>query len=220
MQNYPVFIQLEQRPVLVVGGNDLARQKAEGLVASGAHVWVVDRHPCQELLALEAQGGLRCLLRDFVETDLEGKLLVITCSDDPELNARIYRMASERQQLVNSHDDPPNCNFITPAITRRGPLEVAVSSQGTSPALAQELRRKIAEEILKPELGELAKLLGSWRDRVKAQVPSFEARAAFWRDILATDIASTLSEQGRESAEQAIARQLENCSAEGAWKRD
>ena len=200
---YPVALDLRGRACLVVGGGAVARRKAGGLVATGALVTVV---------APEAQRmpeGVTVQLRPFLDGDLAGVALAVAASDDHELNARVASLARERGVWVNVADDPRAGDVILPAVARRGELQIAVSTGGASPALAQRLRKRLENEF-GPEYGELVALLGglrtAWEPRaIAAGVPPAARRAA-WHAVLDLPLAGLLSEGRSADAEkQALA---------------
>jgi uroporphyrin-III C-methyltransferase/precorrin-2 dehydrogenase/sirohydrochlorin ferrochelatase len=205
---HPVYLDLNDRPVLIVGGGSVALEKLESLKDSGASITVVSPHALAEIQLWHLEGRLKWVPREFEESDVEPAFMVIAATDDPELNARVYDCGNRRQKLSNSVDDPANCNFIMSAITRRGPMQVAVSSAGTSPALAQRVRNRIAEEILTKELGQLAEFLGEWRPRVKQAFAHYRERQAFWESVIDSDIPDILTHQGRSAADEAMERAL------------
>jgi siroheme synthase-like protein len=167
--DYPVFLDLTGVDVLVVGGGPVGIRKADGLVAAGARV---------TLVAPDVQPGVApqvtVIRREYRSDDLEGRQLVVAATSEPQVNARVASDARHRRIFVNSADDPENCSFILPAITRRGRMSVAVSSGGASPALAQHVRARIAEEVLTPDIVAAADTLAAERDVIHAQGRSTE----------------------------------------------
>ena len=141
---YPVMLSLDGVPVLLVGGGNIASRKAEGLVAAGALLTVVAPEIRAELAAV----AHRLERRPYQATDIAGHRLVMTATDNPAVNAQVGRDATELGVWVNSADDPANCSFILPAVARRGPVTVAVGTDGSSPALARTLRDRIANEVV------------------------------------------------------------------------
>ena len=144
--SYPVMLDLRRRQVLVVGGGSVARRKVGGLLTAGAVVTVVAPLIDPELRA-SAGPQLRIRSRAYERADLEGMRLVVTCTDDPAVNSTVAREADQRGIWVNSADDPVNCTFTLPAVTRRGALTVTASTGGASPALARWLRRRFETEF-------------------------------------------------------------------------
>ncbi|MEM8706255.1 MAG: bifunctional precorrin-2 dehydrogenase/sirohydrochlorin ferrochelatase [Actinomycetota bacterium] len=143
--SYPVMLDLRDRRCLVVGGGNVALRKVQGLLDAGATVEVVAPWIHPDLL--ELRGPLFLRRRRYRTRHLAGAHLVITCTDDPEVNARVAAEATERRIWVNSADDPENCSFTLPSVARQGDLSVMVSTNGRSPALSRWLRRRFEQEF-------------------------------------------------------------------------
>ena len=179
---YPVNLVVDGLPCLVVGGGAIAARKAEGLRDCGAEVHVVAAAVGPEVRALE---GVTWEERPYASGDVAGYRLVLAATDDPEVNARVFEDASAAALWVNSADDPANCSFTLPAVSRRGPLTVAVSTGGHSPALAAWLRRHVDTEM-GPEYETLVQLLSEERTRVRASGGSTESLD--WQKALDSDM--------------------------------
>lgn len=201
---HPVFLDLNHRLVVIVGGGSVAVEKIVSLLPSGARLRVVAPAVNEEIRAWYEQGDIEWLSRQFADTDVEGAFAVIAATDDPVLNAHIFRIGEGRAMLANSVDDPDNCNFIMAAIAGAGPIQVAISSAGCSPALAQRVRTRIREEILTDEVGVLGEFLGDWRPRLKADLPTYRHRKGFWERVIDSDIPGVLASQGRDEANRAM----------------
>ena len=160
-------LDLRGRDCLVVGGGRVATEKVHGLLDCDARVTVVAPQVDDELRRLP----VHVVERHFDAADAEGRFLVIAATNDRAVN----RAVSQAAHLVNVADDPELCNFILPAIVRRDPIVVGVSTGGASPALAQRLRSDIAE-LVRPEHAELARELAALRPRAKRELPTYEAR--------------------------------------------
>ena len=167
---YPVDLTLVGRACLVVGGGVVAARKAAGLAAAGADVLVVASQVGEQVRGLDR---VRWDERPYREGDVEGYWLVITATDDAELNAQVARDADAHHVWVNSADDPANCSFILPAVARNGPLTVAVGTDGASPALARRLR-DVAGRMLDDDVVALATRLAAERAAVRARGGSTE----------------------------------------------
>lgn len=144
MSSYPVQLELRERLCVVVGGGQVGRRKAEGLLAVGARVRLVEPHAGAPGCALE---GLERVARGFEPQDLEGAMLVFAASNDPELNRRVAELARQRGVLCNRADDPRGGDFALPAQLRRGELLLTVSSDGGHPGFAAALRDRLAAEL-------------------------------------------------------------------------
>ncbi|TFH21391.1 MAG: bifunctional precorrin-2 dehydrogenase/sirohydrochlorin ferrochelatase [Acidimicrobiales bacterium] len=167
---YPVYLDLNDVPVLVVGAGRIGARKAEGLVAAGARVRLVATDVSEHVDGIDVA---EICTRPFESTDLDGVRLVVTATGQPDVDAEVSRMARARGIWTNAADQPVDCGFILPAIARAGRVTVAVSTDGTSPALARELRLVLAE-WLTDDLATLAEQLSDERAAVKARGESTE----------------------------------------------
>ena len=177
MALFPIFLKLDGRPCLVVGAGRVALEKISSLLQADAQINVVAPAVCAEIEALAAAGRIRLERRGFQEPDLEGQLLVATATDSREINHSVYLAAQRRGLICNSVDDPPNCDFYFASIVQRGSLQIAISTAGESPALAQRLRREI-DALLPAQAGEWLENLGSLRREILASHPPGEERKA------------------------------------------
>jgi precorrin-2 dehydrogenase/sirohydrochlorin ferrochelatase len=175
MEMFPVFFKLVGRPCLVVGAGTIAAPKIVSLLRAGAAVTVVapKAHPEVEK---QARGGeLVWHAREFVGRDLDGMFLVVAATDLQQVNHQVAEFARVRNVLCNSVDDPPDCDFFYPSVVRRGDLQIAISTAGKSPALAQRLREEI-DALLPEDTGAWLDQLGITRLRLLAAFPSSEER--------------------------------------------
>jgi precorrin-2 dehydrogenase/sirohydrochlorin ferrochelatase len=180
---YIACLRLKGRRCLVVGGGDVGLEKVEGLLACDAEVTLVapDAHP--ELVQLALEGSIRWVARNYESRDLDGCLIAIASTSDTDVNIRVFQDAEARAMLVNVVDVPPLCNFILPAIVRNGPLAVAISTAGASPALAKRMKREIGELFGEP-YANLAILLNEARGWAKATLPTYQDRKQFFEEIV------------------------------------
>ena len=144
---YMAALHLGSRPCLVVGAGPVALEKIEGLLVCDAKITVVAPEAVAEVADLAREGAITWHQRVYEPADLEGRFMVIAATSDTDLNVGVFRDAEARQMLVNVVDVPPLCNFILPAIVRSGPIAIAISTSGASPALAKRLKREIAEQF-------------------------------------------------------------------------
>lgn len=179
---YPVSLVVHDRRCLVVGGGAVAARKVESLRQAGARVHVVARRVGPEV---RATAGVTWEERDFTPDDVRGARLVFAATDDPAVNADVLDAGEAAGLWVNAADDPDHCSFTLPAVTRRGPLTVAVSTGGHSPALAGWLARRVAAG-LGPEHEVLATLLAEERDALRAAGRSTEGLD--WNRALDSDM--------------------------------
>ncbi len=180
---YMACLRLAGRRCLVVGGGEVGLEKVEGLLACGGAVTLVapEAHPA--LAALAGEGSIEWKARGYTRDDLDGMFLVIAATGDSEVNIAVSHDAEARAMLVNVVDVPPLCNFILPAVVRSGPLAIAISTAGASPALAKRMKGEIAE-LFGAEYAELAMILNEARGWAKATLPSFQRRRDFFEAIV------------------------------------
>ena len=208
----PIFADIRNKPVLIVGGGDVAARKIELLRRAGAHVTIAARELCEELTALEKSGAVSWIAKDYQPSQLDNAWLVIAATDDGELNARVFTDASERRLLANVVDDQPKCSFIFPSIVDRSPLVVAISSSGTAPVLARLLREKL-EALLPANLGQMAEIAGEWRNKVKQRFSKMSERRRFWEGAFNGLFASQVASGNIEGAKRTLDRQLDEPEA-------
>jgi uroporphyrin-III C-methyltransferase/precorrin-2 dehydrogenase/sirohydrochlorin ferrochelatase len=207
---HPVFLDLGGKSVLIVGGGFVAMEKLETLLPTGARITVISPTATPEILNWNSEGRLTYWAREFRDQDAEPFFMVIAATNVPEVNARVFHVGESLHRLSNSVDDPVNCNFIMSAITRQGPMQVAVSSAGCSPALAQRLRKKIADDLLTHEMGILAEFLGGWRPRIKELLSGYKVKQAFWEGVIDSHIPEVLANEGRARADVEMERHLQS----------
>jgi uroporphyrin-III C-methyltransferase len=177
MNLLPIFLKLDGRPGLLVGAGNVALEKINSLLITGLSLRVIAPEAKAEIQQLAQANRLEWIQRSFDPADLDGNFVVIAATDKPELNATVYREAIRRGILVNSVDDPPHCDFYFGSVVRRGDLQIAISTAGESPAVAQRLRREI-DARLSADIGPWLKNLGEFRREVLATLPPGEARKA------------------------------------------
>ena len=180
---YVACIDLRGRRALVVGAGRIGLEKIEGLLACDAEVKVVATVARQEVMELAADGRVDLHERPYSADDLNDCFLAVAATSDTELNTRVYRDAEARSMLVNVVDVPQLCNFILPAIHRVGPIAVAISTAGASPALAKRMKREAAKAF-GPEYAELAFMLDEIRDWAKRVLPTYDDRRDFFEAIV------------------------------------
>jgi len=172
---YPVALDLKGKRCLVAGGGSIATDKVEGLLVAGAEVVVVSPSVTQGIADLAAGGRITLHRREYRPEDLAGVFLAYGATDRIEVNAAITADARARGVLVNAVDDPPNCDFFAMAIVRRGDLQIAISTNGLSPAFARWLREKL-ESTLPEEYADLLSVLADVRQDVRSRgpIPGYE----------------------------------------------
>ena len=147
MNLFPIFLKLGGRPCLVVGGGAMAEGKIAGLLEAGAAITVVAPEVRDEVREWSSSARITWIARRFRPTDLEGAFLAVAATSRLEVNDLVFREARKRGILCNVVDDPERCDFYYPAVLRRGRLQIAISTGGLSPALAQRLRRELELEF-------------------------------------------------------------------------
>jgi siroheme synthase-like protein len=183
---YIACLRLSGRPCLVVGGGDVGLEKVEGLLTCDGQVTVVAPEVVPALEEYAREGSIGWEQREFRDSDLDGRFLVVAATSLTEVNTAVYEGAERRAMLCNVVDVPHLCNFILPAIVRNGPLAIAISTAGASPALAKRMKREIAEAFGEP-YARLAVILNDSRDWAKATLPTYQDRKEFFEDIVNGD---------------------------------
>jgi precorrin-2 dehydrogenase/sirohydrochlorin ferrochelatase len=196
---YIACLKLKGRNCLVVGGGEIGLEKVEGFLACDGTVTLVAPAAVPELEAYAAEGSIAWERRPYEPADLDGKFMAIAATDDSEVNIGVYEDAERRAMLVNVVDVPPLCNFILPAIVRTGPLAIAISTAGASPALAKRMKREIAEAFGEP-YARLAIMLNDARGWAKRTLPTYQDRKVFFEGIVNGDPDPVeLVREGREA---------------------
>lgn len=188
MKHLPIFLNIRDKPCLVVGAGSIAARKIEILLKAGADVSVVANNIGSEVSEIEKQGTIHCLIRNYESADLKGAKLVIAATNDAELNAEISTMAQTNNIPVNVVDNPKLCSFLMPSIIDRDPVQIAISTGGASPVLARLIRSKL-EASIPSAYGELAKLVESYRKNVKQAFANVDLRRRFWESVLEGPVA-------------------------------
>jgi siroheme synthase-like protein len=181
---YIACLRLVGRRCVVVGGGEVGLEKVEGLLACDGEVTLIAPHAESALVEYAQEGSIRWERRPYAgPADLEGVFLVIAATDDTALNIAVFEDAERRAMLVNVVDVPPLCNFILPAIVRTGPLAIAISTAGASPALAKRIKREVSEQFGEP-YAQLAVLLNEARGWAKGTLPTYQDRKEFFEGIV------------------------------------
>jgi len=195
----PIFLKLDGRPALLVGAGTVALEKIGSLLKTGVKLRVIAPQARPEIRQLAAEGKLEWIEREFQPSDLDGNFIVIAATDVPEVNATVYREAVARGIACNSVDDIPNCDFFFGSVVSRGDLQIAISTAGESPALAQRLRREIDEQ-LPDDLSRWLAELGEIRREVLATQPRGEERRLLLHELAHRKICDSASCSTRQLA--------------------
>jgi precorrin-2 dehydrogenase/sirohydrochlorin ferrochelatase len=184
---YIACLKLTGRRCVVVGGGEVGVEKVEGLLACDADVTLIAPHAEDALAEYAKEGSIRWERREYAGAeDLEGVFMAIAATDDTDVNIAVFEDAERRAMLVNIVDVPPLCNFILPAIVRTGPLAIAISTAGASPALAKRMKREIEGQFGEP-YARLAVLLNEARGWAKGTLPTYQDRKEFFEGIVNGD---------------------------------
>ena len=188
---YPIMLDVRDRVAIVVGGNEIAAQKAASLSASGARVTVLSATFCARLLQQAETRQVTLRRKAYAPGDLAGAFVVVAVGENPELVEAIWAETQERGQLVNIVDVPAYCTFILPSILRRDQLTIAVSTEGLSPALAKHIRQEL-EAYFPLAYGPYLRLAALARACLRESSVSYEQRDAFFADFFTSDVLAQL----------------------------
>lgn len=149
MNLYPIMVNMDGKPVVIIGGGEVAARKVSDLIKTGALIKVISPEFNAEIIRSEQSysNGVTLVKRKYKKGDLDGAMIVFSATNDPKVNEDVFREAEDRKILINAVDDPPNCSFYVPSFVKRGDLLLALSTGGASPAMAARLRREIEKHI-------------------------------------------------------------------------
>ncbi len=207
MENLPIFMNLKDRNVLVIGGGVVAVRKAELLLQAGARVTLIAPRACKELLALHDAGKVVWKEQTFGPGIVRNYRLVVAATDNQAINRLVFDECERHGIPVNVADQPQLCSFILPSIVERGPITIAVSTGGRSPILARLLKARL-ETYIPAGFGVLADLLGRYRNAVKVRFPRLEQRRDFWERMLDGPLTQLATSGRNEAAEKFIEEAL------------
>jgi precorrin-2 dehydrogenase/sirohydrochlorin ferrochelatase len=194
MAYYPIFVELKDRRILVIGGGREAEHKVRGLMAAEGHITVLSPDLTPGLKEMVAEGQVEYIEREYREGDLSGYEVCMVATDDGAVNAQVAAEGKRSRIWVNAADDPVNCDFILPAVIRRGAITVAASTGGKSPALARRLREEL-EAYLTEEMPALADLLGEVRGELKSRGRLPPPPADIWQDAIDEELRVLLAQR-------------------------
>ena len=209
MEHLPIFINLKQKPALVVGGGDIALRKINLLIKAQAKVNCLSPLFCEEIKNLSMGGTLNLIEKSFNEEDIKDYSIIIAATDDSSVNALISKLAHSQRIPVNVVDSPELSSFIMPSIVDRSPVIIAVSSAGKAPVLARIIRAKL-ETVIPSAYGLLAEIAGEYRQKVKDRFSNIKDRRAFWESAFSGVIAEKVFSGRINEAKGDIEEQLEN----------
>ena len=187
MSLFPIFLKLAGRPCIVIGAGHLAESKIESLQSANARVTVIAPAATERIAAMAASGELTWNQREYAPGDLAGHFLVVAATNVPAVNRAVFAEAESLGVLINAVDDPPFCDFYFPSVVRRGDLQIAISTSGQSPALAQRLRKEI-NDLLPLDTGDWLAELGSLRREVLEREPLNDSRRQLLHKLAAREV--------------------------------
>jgi precorrin-2 dehydrogenase / sirohydrochlorin ferrochelatase len=189
MALFPIFLKLTGRPCTVIGGGKLAESKIESLLTATARVIVIAPRTSARITGLAGSGEITLHTREYSHGDLAGQFLAVAATDNPAVNRAVFAEAEASGVLINAVDDPPFCDFYFPSVVRRGDLQIAISTAGASPALAQRLRKEI-NELLPLDAGDWLTELGNLRREVLQLEPLNPARNELLHELASREVCS------------------------------
>lgn len=207
MTLFPIFAQLADKPVLVVGGGAVAERKTHSLLQAGACVRVGAPELTPALRELAEQGRITWLAGSFIPEWLREAWLVIAATADNAINAEVARLAHEQRLWANVVDDPEHSSFHVPAIVDRAPVTIAISSGGQAPVLARRIREKL-ETLIDHSAGSLAALVGRYREAIRQAYPRLSSRRAFYDWLIDGPVGGALRSQQTRQAESLLEHAL------------
>jgi len=215
MEFLPLFLNIRGQYCVIVGGGEVALRKATLLIKAKANLTLVSPQFISQLQEFSKEGKCKLVQEEFTPEQLEGARIVIAATDNEKVNARVANAANKKNLPVNVVDQPKLCSFIMPSIVDRSPVVVAISSSGRSPILTRKIK-ELNESLISNREGQLAELLGTFREKVRNKFPDFTERLKFWESLLKSQL-SELVYSGNESvASQLIEDRLRQSDQEGA----
>jgi siroheme synthase-like protein len=202
---YPIFVDMSGRRCVVIGGGAVAQRRIEGLLAAGARVTVVSPAITDTLMKLVAEGTIRHVARIYEAGDLAGCNLAFVATDDRDVNPAIFSEARLRGIWINSADDPENCDFVLPALVRRGELAVAICTGGASPAATRAIREEL-DTYFTADYGRLVRIAGEVRQELREK--SLAASPEAWNEALKGDFRRLLHEDQESEAKALLLKTL------------
>lgn len=198
-QYYPIFMNVEAQQVLVVGGGSVALRKVQTLLHHGALVHIVSPRLVAELKDLIDDKTCFWSEKNYSRDDVQEAMLVFSCTEKEEVNAQVAKDAKGHHRLVNVVDDPEKCSFIVPSSMERGDLKIAVSTGGSSPIVARQIRAEL-QALYGQEMAEYLSLLKTWRSLAKRSLPP-DKRSIFWRRVTDGEVRQLIKTQRLTEAE-------------------
>ena len=218
MSFYPIFVQLEGKKVVVVGGGNVAHRKVLALLECGAAIYLAGRELVTELEQMVEKGEIHSLGKEFTEEFLDRTFMIIAATDDKDLNHHISTCAREKGVLVNAVDQPPDCDFIVPSILKRGDLQIAISTSGKSPALARKIRKGL-EAKFGQEYETFLAMMGRLRKEILSLGLPQEENSRILQKIVDADLLENFSDGFSREMEKYLKNILpEQVNLKNLWK--
>ncbi len=207
MRYYPIYLNLTDKLSIIVGGGTIAEGKVTSLLEADAKVVIIAPEVTPAVRALAENGKITWEQRTYHDGDLEGAAIAISATDSPEINHQVWDEANRRGILINVVDDVPYCNFIAPAIVRRGDITIAISTNGKMPALAAHMRREM-DKSFGDEYLQLLEITTPMRAELGAKHLDYTIRQKLWRKLFEETEVIDLVRQGDEEAARKLAREV------------
>jgi precorrin-2 dehydrogenase/sirohydrochlorin ferrochelatase len=200
MKYYPAYLDLRDRPCMVIGGGSVAERKTLALLEAGAEVTIISPALTPKLHEFSDTGKITHLKKQYEENDLSGQFLVIAATPSVEVNTLVARACRKRHTLVNVAVPPEESSFIVPSVVERGDLMIAISTSGASPALAKKIRQDIEQQYGR-EYGLFLDKMSAIRNRVLEEVPDRQKRHAVFQAIVDSDVIDLIRQGKTHEAE-------------------
>jgi len=203
MPYYPIFIDLNNQNVIVVGGGEVAERKIRNFLIYGCKIYISSPHLTPHLKQLVAKKKIHHIPFESLDTYLDDTFMVIAATDDPEVNSQIASQAKKHGLLINTVDQPKDCNFIMPSIVKRGDLQIAISTAGKSPALAKKIRKEM-DSTFGPEYDSLIELLGLIRIKLLSQDQSSSKNKIIFQKLVDSDLLELIKNENLDGVRIAL----------------
>ena len=186
MESFPVFINIKDKPITVIGGGDIALRKVKLLIKAKPKITLISKTICKDLKELLVEYNHKIVIKSFQEKDLKNPLLIVSATNNAKVNKKISKIAHQKNILINVVDQPELCSFTMGSIVERDSLVISISSGGKAPVLVRSIREKI-EALIPQSYAELVRFAGNLRSIVKKKIQSGVKRRIFWEDFFKSD---------------------------------
>ena len=203
MPYYPIFLDLNKQNVIVVGGGEVAERKITNLLNYGCTIYISSLHLTDHLEQLVAKKKIHHIPYESLDTSMDDAFMVIAATDDAEVNSTIAALAKKHGLLINTVDQPKDCNFIMPSIVKRGNLQIAISTAGKSPALAKKIRKDL-QTAFGPEYDSFTELLGIIRSKLLSQKQPSSKNKAIFQQLVDSNLLEMIKQKDRHGIQATI----------------